>query len=771
MKDVKKDSNTFDAIIIGSGIGGLTTGAILTKLNKKRVLILEKHFEIGGLTHVFSRGRYKWEVGVHYIGRMHEGVLQRVMIDYITEKRLHWIPIPAPFERFIYPDFSFGVHSNPKKYREELIEKFPSSKKQIKRYFRDIKRGADWFARYYLSGFLPQPVSGLLRIINYFTKRIPLSTTEEYLRHSITDKKLAAVLTTQWGDYGAPPCESAFVIHAAIVSHYMNGAFFPEGGSNRIASTIENVIERNGGMILVNRVVKEIIIKNNRAVGVRVIDKRFLTDREETFYAPLIISNAGTEHTFNQLVNVPSTRKLKDITQSLEKGYSAVTLYVGLKESPEKLGVHGENIWINTKYEHGTIREKTEALLAGKPNSCYVSFPSVRGGQHMNHIAVVITLVDYSAFSKWQNQLWRMKDVSYYKLKTKLAASLIDLVEQQLPGFSDLITYSEVSTPLTMEYFTNRSRGAMYSFKPTPRYFSDKWFKPITPVKGLSLTGTDVCAPGITGAMMGGIAAASNLNGPFGLIKIVASARIEARKKKLPYSVPSPKSIRPQYALSSDKVLAKLVEKIQLTDSIFEFRYQVPKEIDYCPGQYARIQYSDADYGSYSIVSANEGHIQFIIETKFGGAYADYFTSLKPGDYSTIRLPLGDFNVRQNDNKKVFISTGTGIAPQIAMMDLVSNNSFDEKIDVYFGCRYAKDNFIQRYLKDLEKKVIVDSKICISREEKNGCIYGRVTKPLKSLTKDLDNYDFYISGNPSMVAETVDILRNKGASNIYSENY
>ena len=81
--------NTFDVIVIGSGIGGLTSGAILSKLNKKRVLLLEKHFEIGGLTHVFSRGRYKWEVGLHYVGHMKEDMLQRVLFDYITDKRVN----------------------------------------------------------------------------------------------------------------------------------------------------------------------------------------------------------------------------------------------------------------------------------------------------------------------------------------------------------------------------------------------------------------------------------------------------------------------------------------------------------------------------------------------------------------------------------------------------------------------------------------------------------------------------------------------------------
>jgi phytoene dehydrogenase-like protein/NAD(P)H-flavin reductase len=750
----------------------MTCGAILTKLNKKRVLILERHFEIGGLTHVFSRGRYKWEVGVHYIGRMKEGMIQRAVFDYITNKRIKWLPISDPFERFIFKDFSFNVSATKKRFRKDLIKQFPSNKKEIEKYLRDIDKSANWFVRRYLSGFLPKPLSWLIRLINFFTRKTPLTTTETYMENNISDKNLAAVLTSQWGDYGTPPDESSFVMHAALVKHFIDGGFFPEGGSQRIAGTIENVIEQNGGMILVNRDVKEIIVKDNRAVGVRVIDNRFTAVREEIFHAPYIISNAGAENTYRKLLGtIPSISKIKNRMQLLEKGYSAITLYIGLKESPEKLNVRGENYWINTQNTQTGMREMTQALLDNNPTTCYVSFPSLRAKQDLNHIAVVIALVDYKVFVKWKNQKWRFRNTSYYNFKDTIAASLISLADKHIAGFANLVDYCEVSTPLTMEYFTNRESGSMYGFKQTPGYYRNSIFDVKTPVKGLYLSGTDVCSAGVTGAMMGGVAAASAVNGPLGLFKIVASARVEAHKRYSAYEIPSPRSFRPSYSQSSDKVLAQLVNKLQLTDSIYEFSYQLPKDVDFCPGQYARIQYGDAEYGSYSIVNENNRLIRFIIETKFGGLYAKYFKSLKPGDYSTIRLPLGDFTFRQSNNRKVFISTGTGIAPQIAMITQAAKDSFDEHIDVYFGCRYAKDNFINRYLRNIEESFTINSKICISREKKEGYIHGRVTKPINAVVGNLEDNDFYISGNPAMVADTVKLLRKKGASNIYSENY
>lgn len=64
----------FDAIVIGSGIGGLTTAAILAKLYRKKVLVLEQHFTAGGFTHEFERKRkFEWDVGLHYVGEMGKG--------------------------------------------------------------------------------------------------------------------------------------------------------------------------------------------------------------------------------------------------------------------------------------------------------------------------------------------------------------------------------------------------------------------------------------------------------------------------------------------------------------------------------------------------------------------------------------------------------------------------------------------------------------------------------------------------------------------------
>src|ERR1700728_1598486 len=82
-------ADSWDAIVIGSGIGGLAAAALLSIYGRKRVLVLERHYVAGGYTHVFQRHGYEWDVGLHYIGEVQqEGSMLRRAFDTITDGRL-----------------------------------------------------------------------------------------------------------------------------------------------------------------------------------------------------------------------------------------------------------------------------------------------------------------------------------------------------------------------------------------------------------------------------------------------------------------------------------------------------------------------------------------------------------------------------------------------------------------------------------------------------------------------------------------------------------
>ena len=133
------EKNKYDLIIIGSGLGGLTTGALLSRYAGKKILMLEKHFKAGGYTHYFTRKqKFSWDVGLHYIGQAGEGEPIKVLFDMISGGKLKWNKMPEPFEKFVYPDFTFSVFSGEKNLINAYIKQFPDQEKGIRNYFRQI---------------------------------------------------------------------------------------------------------------------------------------------------------------------------------------------------------------------------------------------------------------------------------------------------------------------------------------------------------------------------------------------------------------------------------------------------------------------------------------------------------------------------------------------------------------------------------------------------------------------------------------------------------
>jgi all-trans-retinol 13,14-reductase len=515
---------TFDVIVIGSGIGGLTVAALLSKLYRKSVLVLEQHFTAGGFTHTFERQRkFHWDVGLHYVGDMGKGGTGKAVFDYLTNGNLHWHKMPDPFEKFVYPDFTFEVYSDPKRYQADLTQQFPHERAAIRRYFSDVQKAAFWFGAHLMLELLPVVLHPFLRrMIRYFGA-IARQTTQHYLDRNFQDPHLKALLASQWGDYGLPPSQSCFGIHSVIVTHYFQGGWYPVGGSKAIAQTIIPTIEQAGGAVIVQRRVTEILLESGVAVGVKAQNTARPKADLETYYAPIVVSDAGAFNTYLKLIPPSYPLAERQEIQAFTKGNSMLTVYLGLKESPQQLGFQGENHWIYTTYDHDEIDRDPPIASDSLPKFCYLSFPSLKDPLAQGHTAEIIAHVDYNFFSQWREQPWRRRGDDYSELKAQITQALIQLVENHYPGFADLIEYAELSTPLTVEHFDASDRGAIYGIPCIPERLDRSWIGARTPIKNLYLTGADTFSLGIMGAMMGGVKTTGILNGSFGFFKIMAT--------------------------------------------------------------------------------------------------------------------------------------------------------------------------------------------------------------------------------------------------------
>ena len=501
----------WDAIVIGSGIGGLTTAASLAKLAKKRVLVLERHYTAGGFTHTFRRPGYEWDVGIHYIGEMtHPKAMGRRMFDFLTDGALQWEDMGDVYDRIILGDDVYDFVKGYENFRARMHGYFPQDKEAIDRYLEKVVSTVKKAQLFFVEKAVPPVVSTLFGgMMRRPTLKEATRTTREVLEEITQNQELIGVLTGQFGDYGLVPAKSSFFIHCMVAAHYFRGAAYPIGGASRIAETILPTIEAAGGEVLTNAEVDQILVRDGKAIGVRLEDGHELR-------APIIVSNAGVINTFEKLLpaEVASEHGWAEKARRVGPSIAHLSLYIGLEGTTEELGLQKPNLWVYRDHRHEANFEAFEKDMSAPLPVVYLSFPSAKdpdfNRRHPGKSTIeAITLGPATPFDRWKNTSWKKRGAEYEELKASLSERLLDTLYKHAPGTRGKVDIAELSTPLTTTNFAGHPEGAIYGLNHTPERYQQRWLRPRTPVKGLFLTGADVVSAGLMGGMMGGFVCAS----------------------------------------------------------------------------------------------------------------------------------------------------------------------------------------------------------------------------------------------------------------------
>jgi len=509
----------YDAIVIGSGIGGLTTAACLSKLGKK-VVVFEQHYTAGGFTHSYDRNGYEWDVGVHYIGDMGaDHTLGKRLFDHITDGNLKWAPLADRYDRIFLGERHVDLVAGPKAFATELKQAFPGEEKAIDTYLKYLRQVAKAIPGLAVSKVLPDLATGPLRKLTSRVAPDYLNKPTREVLESLTDnQELIAVLCGQWGDNGLPPAESSFIIHALIARHYLYGGYYPIGGASEMAKTIIPVVQQSGGEVFTYADVKEILIEKGKAVGVRMADG-------EEVRAPMVISNAGVFNTFGPLLpdSAPEKEYYQQKLQTVERSMASNCLYIGLQDTAENLQLPKTNYWIYP----GANYEKHLADFMAAPDQAdipltYISFPSAKDPSFAERYPgrATIEIVapgPYDWYADWADKTWGKRGDDYEAEKEAYAQRLLAKLYEKFPHLEGKVDYYELSTPLSTDYFCRYSKGEIYGLNHTPDRFEQDWLKPKTRIPGLYLTGQDVMTCGVVGAMVGGLLTTIAVSGLKGL--------------------------------------------------------------------------------------------------------------------------------------------------------------------------------------------------------------------------------------------------------------
>ena len=291
-----RPEGTYDAIVIGSGIGGLSVAALLAKHDGRRVLVLERHTTAGGFTHTFSRKGYEWDVGLHYIGQVGRGSMLRALFDEVTDGALEWAPMGEVYDTVVIGNERWEYVTGRDAWRERLVEYFPDETGAIDSYLDRVREAIGSSQGFFAEKAVSAPLALLAgpwmrrRFLRHANR-----TVGEVLDGLTDNPTLKAILCAQLGDYGLPPARASFAIHAMVFNHYLGGGAYPVGGSARIAEAMAPLIEATGGQIVIGAEVSTVLVEGGRAVGVWMADGRELS-------AELVISDAGVPNTVFRLL-------------------------------------------------------------------------------------------------------------------------------------------------------------------------------------------------------------------------------------------------------------------------------------------------------------------------------------------------------------------------------------------------------------------------------------------------------------------------------------
>ena len=208
---------TWDAIIIGSGIGGLAAAAALARTGRK-VLVLERHYTLGGLTQTFSRQGFTWATGVHYIGGVGPEATKTNafgrLLNWLSDDALAFAPIGSPYDIVRFPDaFSFVFEAPETALVARLKATFPYEADAIDAYFDAVHAAQQAMFAYFAMGAMPRPLAAIFGV---FQKRKVArwvdTTTAALIARTIRNPSLAALLAARWGDHGMPPSRAPFAL-------------------------------------------------------------------------------------------------------------------------------------------------------------------------------------------------------------------------------------------------------------------------------------------------------------------------------------------------------------------------------------------------------------------------------------------------------------------------------------------------------------------------------------------------------------------------------
>jgi len=482
----------YDITIIGAGVGGLTTAALLSKAGLS-VCVLEKADHAGGYLAGFRRKHFRFDTAIHWLNQCAPGGMACKIFDILGSDHPAAIP-QKRIRRYKGDTFDYLLTNNPDEFKEQLIAEFPEDKEGIIRFFKTAKRlgrSFDNFSNFFRTeetmNFFEQ-VANKKHMLKFALPFIPLLRYdgEEGIKKGLSkffkNEKIHKIFSS---DTSLLSC-----LVPIGWAYYGDFQSPPKGGAQVIPEWMEYIVNYYGNDTFYKCRVKEILLKGNTATGVR------FEHRGEEFVvnSKYVVPACDVETVYEKMLPahvVPA--KLKARLKNADIYSSSVTVSIALDCPTEDLGFSEEAINLcnelvpRNEHQSGDP-EKTELSIL-PPSLRDKSLAPAGQGTLVIYMPAYMHYKD-NWLTKTDEQGNYVRNEEYNKLKNEIGEILISRVERLVaPGLRSHILFFDVATPITHHRYTGNKNGTMMGAKPGRANMQNKIAHYRTPVKNLILSG------------------------------------------------------------------------------------------------------------------------------------------------------------------------------------------------------------------------------------------------------------------------------------------
>jgi all-trans-retinol 13,14-reductase len=486
-KAMKKTAAT-KVLIIGSGIGGLSTAIILARLGYD-VTVVEKNRHPGGLMRSYIRQGVHCNVGLHYLGALDEGQVLRRCFDYLgitSELPLRRMGADGPVDRYLFTDKSLGIDtfdvpSGFSAYEAGLHAAFPHQHKQIKALMNLLSHSAGQFEQLdFLYSEKPAQY--------WFEQAEPLGAVLDSIGCC---PGLRAVFGLPSVLIGVPPAICPLFYHTMALASYLFSTWRLTSNGAHMAETCVRRLQSLGGQMRTGDAVTQIRIAGGCVQGV-------ILASGETMDAPLVIGAIHPKEILKLLapehVKPSYRRRIQALTDT--HGMAAVHALVPADKHP----AIAHNLFAIQTEATGDVRDLLYMQLR----------PSEQPGQNLLSL---ITSGHDVLWNSWRHTFSGKRGDAYMQAKTAFARRLITQAEKTLGPFSE-IHLLDVSTPLTIRDWVNSPDGSAYGVMRSTQQMLSAALLNRTSLQGLFLAGQNVLSPGLLGTILGSLVTVQFIIGP-----------------------------------------------------------------------------------------------------------------------------------------------------------------------------------------------------------------------------------------------------------------